>query len=139
MRALLLLLFTLIGMSAAHAVTLDLYLGADLYQGPPHFQAIADGKVVIEGDVGEAKGEHFQVKLPTAPKTLSIGFTNDAAAPDSRPGNKKDRNLVVKSVTLDGHTWSGAELRPRRHCEVRGTDYVMCVNARIVVPLSGRQ
>jgi hypothetical protein len=122
--------------SSAEAATLDFFLAADLYQGPPHFQVIADDKIVLEEDVTSTVGQHFRKVLATIPKTLEIAFTNDLAAAGGTD-RARDRNLIIKSVTVGDRTWTGLEMRPAvPACEPRGTDYVLCVNAQIAVPVS---
>jgi len=97
--------------TGALAAPVVLTLGADLYQGPPHFKVFADTKILGEGDVAKTSGQVFEYGAPEDAKTLSIEFTNDAAAPAPRKAGE-DRNLIVESAKVGNELHAGAEFSP---------------------------
>lgn len=121
---------------AAHADKLTLNLGADLYDGPPHFEVLVNGAVAFEGDVATADGQVFNFEINGAyPRTLGIAFTNDAAAPEPRKANE-DRNLIIKSVQLGDKIWLGKDIPHGAGSGVRGdADLVLGIAQTVEVPL----
>jgi len=78
-----------------------------------------DGKDLKRFDVTAARGSWeectFHQKLRQGKRRLSVAFLNDYYKPDDPDPRKRDRNLIVESIQLEGPLYAAGATRPESH------------------------
>lgn len=78
-----------------------------------------DGKDLRRFEVTAARGtwqEHaFRQKLRQGKRRISVAFLNDYYKPDDPDPRKRDRNLIVQSIQVEGPLFSAGALLPDSH------------------------
>jgi hypothetical protein len=78
-----------------------------------------DGKDLKRFDVTAARGSWqectFRQKLRQGKRRLSVAFLNDYYKPEDPDPRKRDRNLIVQSIQLEGPLFAAGSILPESH------------------------
>jgi len=78
-----------------------------------------DGKELKRFDVTASRGNSqectFRQKLRAGPRRLSVAFLNDYYKPDDPDPRKRDRNLIVESIQIEGPLFAAGGTLPESH------------------------
>jgi hypothetical protein len=78
-----------------------------------------DGKELKRFDITAARGSSqeciFRQKLRAGRRRLSVAFLNDYYKPDEPDAHKRDRNLIVESIELEGPLYTAGAILPESH------------------------
>ncbi len=78
-----------------------------------------DGKELKRFDVTASRGNSqecaFRQKLRAGQRRLSVAFLNDYYKPDDPDPRKRDRNLIVESIQIEGPLFAAGSTLPESH------------------------
>ncbi len=102
---------TLISVDVESSVTRP--IGGALPADPTMFEIQIDGQTVRQFQVSGESGfnqdvVNFRARGDIAPERIRVAFTNDAVFTEPVTGQTVDRNLTVRSITVDGFQFDGS-------------------------------
>jgi outer membrane protein OmpA-like peptidoglycan-associated protein len=131
MRAVIFLVAAVGSPNCAQAAQVYIEFAGQNYQGPPQFEVLADGSLMESGAVERLDGHTIDLTVPEGAQVLAVRFTNDLA---DAQGPSNDRNLIIRSVTVDGTSLPGTSFDGKNTSKI-GRDLLLYTNTEVTLNL----